>query len=488
MKVKDILRHLNLGNSVAEFDEELEHYFVETETFRALTSNARDIIAGDKGTGKTALYKFLIRRYDTIPELEHVEIIPGFNPSGNSVFQRLAEGDTYTEGQYGTIWKAYILSLVGNYLLKYYEDNPTLLLNRLEEMLKQMGLRTKDFKPSTVFNGLFNLVRRLANPKSAATTFTLTEQGMPSITPKVEFGGSSEAGADPEIIRHADAFSLLNAALDEVNMDAWVVLDRLDEAFQGYPKTEIPALRSLFRTYLDLLEFNRVKLKLFVRNDLFRKVTKGGFVNLTHINARKIEIVWEDEDLLNLLFRRVRTNAEFMRQIKGEQKTKEEIFYTLFPEQVDTGLRRAKTWSWIMSRIRDANGVRPPRNLIDLVLKAREAQLRQEDRDAREYVRGTVLITPDSIRVAHGKLSRERVWDTLLAESGEYVDYIDKFRDGKAEYNEASIMNTLGVSDSEVKQVIKILMEMGFLEQTGGTYKIPVLYREGLNITQGKAF
>jgi len=58
MKMKDVLKELNLGYSVAEFDEELENYFVETEPFRALINNRADVVAGDKGTGKTAIFVF----------------------------------------------------------------------------------------------------------------------------------------------------------------------------------------------------------------------------------------------------------------------------------------------------------------------------------------------------------------------------------------------------------------------------------------------
>lgn len=29
---------------------------------------------------------------------------------------------------------------------------------------------------------------------------------------------------------------------------------------------------------------------------------------------------------------------------------------------------------------------------------------------------------------------------------------------------------------------------MGFLEEIGDSFKVPMLYRDGLNITQGKAF
>jgi hypothetical protein len=52
MEVKALLRQLDLGNSVAEFDQALERYFVETETFRALVLNRADVIRRRKGHGK----------------------------------------------------------------------------------------------------------------------------------------------------------------------------------------------------------------------------------------------------------------------------------------------------------------------------------------------------------------------------------------------------------------------------------------------------
>ena len=47
VSVKSILQHLDLGNSVAEFDGALQNYFVETAPFSALTHDKADIVAGD---------------------------------------------------------------------------------------------------------------------------------------------------------------------------------------------------------------------------------------------------------------------------------------------------------------------------------------------------------------------------------------------------------------------------------------------------------
>jgi hypothetical protein len=299
VNVGEILSSLDLGNSVAEYDQALEKYFVETATFRALVGDEGDVVAGDKGTGKTALFRILQKRYAVIPEMNNVEVVPGFNPVGSPVFQRLAEGEVLEEGQYVTIWKAYILALVGNWVLALWEGEYTPSMTDLEAMLERMELRSSDDSPSTVFSQLVNLIRRITNPRSAEVSVTITPEGFPVLIPHVEFG-DSDAAEHPdewEVVPHDEALGLLDRVLDEVGVSIWLVLDRLDEAFVGFPKAEIPALRALLRTYLDLQAFPRVPLKLFVRNDLFRRIIEGGFVNLTHINARKIEIVWDEDDL-----------------------------------------------------------------------------------------------------------------------------------------------------------------------------------------------
>jgi hypothetical protein len=487
MDVKTVLRKLDLGNSVAEFDQSLERYFVETETFRAFVSARADIVAGDKGTGKTAMLKIFQKRLGSLPELAKVEVVAAFNPTGNPVFQVLAQTAPLKEGQYVTIWKAYILSLVGNWLLHIYEGAFTRRMASLDGLLRRLNLRGTYDSPGTIFSRLVSLLGRAFKPKGASVSFTLNESGIPVVTPKLEFGDDPQS-TDTPVVPHEDALGLLNAALEDADLTLWVLLDRLDEAFQGFPVVEVPALRALLRTYLDLLAFNRIKLKLFVRKDLFRKVTQGGFVNLTHVNARKVEIVWDEDDLLNLLCRRVREGPDFASALELVGRSDRDVFAKLFPQQVEVGLRKPTTWSWMMARIRDGNDVKPPRNLIDLVTKAQHAQLQSEERTPRDFREGVTLIEADAIRKALHRLSEERVVDTLLAEAAELAPTIERFRDGKAEHNEESLARVLGIREGRVRTAVKPLVEIGFLEEVGGSYKVPMLYRDGLGITQGKAF
>lgn len=488
LTVKRLLRSLDVGSSVAEHDADLERYFVETATFRQLVEDRGDIIAGDKGTGKTALYRILKERYPRIPELAAVEVVPAFNPQGTPVFQRILETGALDEGQYIGVWKAYFLSLAGNWLLTLHEGEFSPSMKRLDHLLQSVGLRSADDTAQTIFSQLVNHLKSLFRPRAAEQTVTFTEVGMPIVTHRVEFDDEPGTGiADSDgLVRHDDALRLLNDALIEGDVSLWLVMDRLDEAFQGKPEHERPALRALLRTYLDMLDLDRVRLKLFVRRDLFGRIIEGGFVNLTHINARRIEIVWDEEDLYSLLFRRIMESSEFVNLLHIEQDAEAgSVFDMVFPEQVDPGDRKPKTWRWIMSRVRDGNDVRPPRNLIDLVLKAQDAQSRAEDRETRPYEPGVPLISGESLKRGLEALSGQRVQDTLLAEAGVNAPLVERFRDGKAEHNLTSLHDVLG---GEAAEATKILQGLGFLEQTGSTYKIPMLYRSGLNITQGRAF
>lgn len=490
VKVIEILRQLDLGNSVAESDANLQSYFLETQPYRDLITERKDVVAGDKGTGKTALFQILTKNYTRYPDLNIVEVIAAFNPTGSPVFKALADKPVMSEFEYGKLWKAYILATVGNWLLDIYGADHSKHTKLLDDTLQGLSLRTADTQARTIFRIVLDKIGGLFRWKKAEVEFSLDAEGKYAITPRLEGAGEpTKDKTEPELPVET-ALGVLNQCLKDVDNVVWVALDRLDEAFQGLPDVEIPALRALLRTYLDLKEFDSIKVKLFLRRDLFRRIIETPFVNLTHINSSKVEIFWNDDDLKSLLLRRAMQNQPMLDLLNVKDLTEEALFNTLFPEKVDVGKRQPKTWVWIMRRVRDGNNVKPPRNLIDLVSLARDEQIKREDRLPRDWEPGVPLIESEALRAALAQLSENRVQDTLFAEAGTYSKWIKLFEGARAEHNEASLKLLLGLDGHELRSVIKPLVELGFLEfiRATGTYKIPTLYRAGLAVTQGKAF
>lgn len=478
--VSILLSSVRLGAPVAEDDTALADYFVKTATFDAVIADEKDTIAGDKGTGKTALFKILKERFQDYPELDHVMILAAFNPTGVAPFQDLVRRDVLHEDDYKAIWKAYFFSIIGNFLLEEFGDARPNELADLENLLEGAGLRKQDLSPKEQFLSVLRSYR----PTSIEAGGTVTAEGIPILAGKISFGRSEPNPAS--LMSHDDALEVLDRVLGLNGYNIWLVLDRLDEAFQASPGVEKPALRALLRAYLDVKDLVHVRLKMFVRRDLFARITSGGFVNLTHVNSRKQEIVWEDADLYTLLFNRFKESTEFLFLSQLEGADADEVFGAVFPGKVDPGERKPTTWRWILSRIRDGRDVKSPRNLVDLVNKAIAAQQRREATNPREFGPGNPLITGDALKQALKELSAERVEDTLLAEAGPNADLVTVFRNGKAEHNRDSLAELLGEEDLTGK--IETLESFGFLEPFGENYKVPPLYRSGLKITNGKAF
>ncbi|NYF11187.1 hypothetical protein HDC94_002343 [Leifsonia sp. AK011] len=478
-----LLNLLKLGSPVAEFDSALANYFVETDTFSQLVNDGGDTIAGDKGSGKTALFRILKDRFAEYEALDDVEVIAAFNPAGTPNFQRLIDAGVLDEGEYNGVWKTYVFTLAGNWLLDLYETARPGSLDQLEDLLQRTGLRVREGSPKSLFERLLAFFR----PRTIEATTAFTPDGIPIFTSKMTFESPTPPLEEPDgFVPHDEALALLERCLEETGFSLWLVFDRLDEAFQAVPEVERPALRALFRAYLDMQDLTRVRLKLFVRRDLFARMIEGGFVNLTHINSRRISITWEDDDLYVLLHRRLIESEAFLAATDlTRESSPDDVFSFVFPAKVDPTSKRPTTWNWILTRIRDGNDVKSPRNLVDLIIKAVEAQKRREAQQPRVIGTGGPLITGDALKRALSELSEARVEDTLLAEAGETAEFIKRFENGKAEHNAESLANLLG---KDAPELTKRLITLGFLEPVGKTYKVPPLYRQGLKITQGKAF
>ncbi len=180
-------------------------------------------------------------------------------------------------------------------------------------------------------------LRDQIHPTAVGVDISINEYGFPVYSPKVEFGRAEthrKDNSDETTISHKEAFQLLEKVLTERNLHVWVIMDQLDESFIGRPDIEIPALRALIRSFMDLYEYNHIRIKLFVRTDLFRKITQGGFVNLTHVNARKTEIFWDDEDLMTLVCQRIRNNHKLLRALGLNRASNQHLFHAFFPEKI----------------------------------------------------------------------------------------------------------------------------------------------------------
>lgn len=168
----------------------------------------------------------------------------------------------------------------------------------------------------------------------------------------------------------------------------------------------------------------------------------------------------------------------------------EQLFYRLFPAQIDLGSRKSATLDWILSRTMDGKGTNSPRELIQLFTHARTIELKRQENGINE-LENDQLISRQAFKEAVYEVSKQRLEQTIYAEFPALKQYIELLRGDKAEQIVETLMNKWSLDKKETADISKKLVSIGFFEQRGEIlnpkYKIPFMYRPYLDITQGSA-
>lgn len=312
----------------------------------------------------------------------------------------------------------------------------------------------------------------------------------------LSFGEPTKHDFEKGLIPIEYAYELLQKSLLENKIKLWIIIDRLDVAFLESEELETNALRALFKSYLDLAQFNEIKIKVFLRDDIWQRITSEGFREASHITKFQ-NLQWTKESLLNLIIRRILDNAELVSTFNLEKQEilpdigkQEQLFYRLFPAQIDLGTRKSATLDWILSRTMDGKGINSPRELIQLFTHAKTIESKRQENGINE-LEGDQLISRQAFKEAVFEVSKQRLQQTIYAEFPALKQYIELLRSDKAEQSVETLMNKWSLEKREAMDVAKKLLSIGFFEQRGEIlnpkYKIPFMYRPYLDITQGSA-
>lgn len=301
----DVLCSMNFGQRVAE--EEADHlhtYFVETEDWRKLYSGEVDVIYGSKGAGKSALYS-LIQLKQCDLNTRGVFIISAENPRGATAFRGLVTDAPANERDFMFLWKLYFLSL----LYKALEENG--IKNEFSEKVRQALEKNGLIKRGTLA-ALLAAVKGYVNKYSSPTTVEPTVSLEPttvSFSTKITFEDPGHSNGHENDQSVDSLFELVEQALNKEGKKVWILLDRLDVAFLENEELEISALRALFRVYLDLVAMTSFKTKIFLRTDIWARITETGFREASHI-TRHLTISWNKTSLLCLVVKRALFNEK----------------------------------------------------------------------------------------------------------------------------------------------------------------------------------
>lgn len=288
--------------------------------------------------------------------------------------------------------------------------------------------------------------------------------------------------------------------VDEVlaneDLKLWLLLDRLDVAFTASPDLEANALRALFRVYPLIGSLSHIRLKIFLRSDIWNEITVGGFRETSHL-TRRMNITWDPASLLKLIVQRLIQSSLLVNEtgadplaVSTSAEAQQEFFDQVFPRQVDAGTRRPATFDWAISRTEDGKGIAAPRELIHLFTVVRDRQLDRIN-TGEAVIPGKEFFEPQAFRDAHQEVSEIRLQATIYPEYPWLRLWLEALRGQRTLQDINSLEDTWGTTRPESEERRKRLVDVGFVQPRGTiterTYWVPFLYRPALEMVQGAA-
>ncbi len=188
---------------------------------------------------------------------------------GTTVFKDLVANPPTDETEFRDHWKLCFLTLIANHFREYGVSAAP--AKKVISLLEESQLLPRDLS-ETPLRKLLRLVRdyvrRATEAESVEGGLNVDPTtGMTGVSGKTTFRESAAPGQDRDAMLTDEVLELADTALEESDINLWLVLDRLDVAFAEDEKRERNALRALFRVYLDLQSLDHISLKTFPRND-----------------------------------------------------------------------------------------------------------------------------------------------------------------------------------------------------------------------------
>lgn len=501
----NLLQVLDLGSSIAEQDTLLETARVETSAFADLLRDKVDLVPGTKGSGKSALFRIFV---DFMPQHllrdRKVVIAHGVQKHGDNVFHAFKDQfEHLSEDDFVSFWCIYLTSLAHEQFIKGDIYQPYLRTAgaeidrfrqacesaRIPEILAKKSLRDIIAWTLQVLRAWAPKLRYILPQEAGEVELDLF--GKPNAA-----HAAKQLGEQPDVPRFVAAIrETLEDVLHKSDLAIWLMIDRLDEVFPRRSKLETKALRGLLRA-MGLFTSQEIRIKVFLRDDMLEHAvtTEDGFTALTHLTARQADTLrWSQDQILTMLVKRLFADQDLAAYLKvdkarldASQDYRVECYYKVFPATVHGGPNQSPTIRWMYNHTMDGRGVVTPRDIIDLVTRAKQVQ--QDIFNATPEGESSWLIGPQALLYGLAELSKRRRDTYLKAEFPHLWPHIEKFQGGKSEYSAVALQKLLGNSWQETTNH---LVSVGFIrkrERAGQpTFWVPYLYRRGLELTQGKA-
>lgn len=328
-----VLRSVDFGRYEADGDSRLLEYFLETGATRRAAAGTQ-LVIGRKGSGKTALFQHLAATLDhAVVELDLSEYV-------FQAHDKLREDGIPAAFAYATSWRLIIAAAM---FAKLRKSMSFWHRRRGKKLLREIGLGSN----RGAFGAMAEWLQRVRRLDLPGVEGIATLGG-------IELGDSQPSLIDVRTIQLLDELEGLLAKV-VLKSPVTVLVDRLDDAWDGSEdslRLIIGAVRASRHFARRFGQQGTAPVIIFLRSDLWERLD---FNDKNKTGQVTIYLDWRDEELVEIIERRIRRSTNSESEGWGTIFTSEEM------------RQRAGTQTYILKRT-----LGRPRDIVAFSVFARE--------------------------------------------------------------------------------------------------------------------
>lgn len=309
ISIKD-LHSFNFGNIEANNDNLLFESVCKTTSVIDFLTGKKNIVLGEKGTGKTALFRLLKEEKLKFKQIDNYKniIIPiddNFqykNLKGKilKLIQTESEDEIF---KYQIVWELYLFFKI---------------LQKIKKLETTISL-PKDIKDAislteTVFgqNSLDSFIRnkKTVGLKLYDTPTTILPDVYFTSEPVLQDQPIKESSFEKLEVDLDNYKQLINNFLIENELNFIILIDRLDEfVSRASVNIQQQLLEALIAVEREYENHSNLELKIFLRDDLFNQLSFEG-IGYDKVIAKKIDLKWTPENIREFIAKRLLYNLK----------------------------------------------------------------------------------------------------------------------------------------------------------------------------------
>jgi hypothetical protein len=458
------LADLRFGDEEAEGDELLDKTYVHRPHVDEILGQKRPVVVGDRGSGKSAIFRKLAAGATSTDAYPHACILPVAKPY-NLLHKIIVDEAAWLDtDKICAAWLVVVASMVASTLPA---SAPKELRRDGISIRAALGLSVP---PASFPSRAFHAVARLFG----GTTLSLAA-GPAQVGVTLPSGSGGRPGKAPvDVDRFLDE---ANSLLGESGRRAVVMADQIDEIAKWNRDKQKAVVRGLLQAVRDVHPREHIQFVVFLRTDLYERCEVE---EKTKLVSKTVKLTWEEEDWLQVLVRRVLANEPFQRLasrlLSADGSTDiPGALQVLFPPEIEG----QPVDRWLIDSLRNGNGSVSPRLAVNLLFLVGQQAARPTDR-----VSTLPLFSADEAGQAMTKLS-DLSFDEVVSDFKVAPSFVRSCRAGKLEtFAKDDVQELFNEAEGDKEEQVLLLERLGFLERIvrergsvrESLFRIPRLY------------